>query len=216
MNSTFRSFAALGFLLLPALTGCIPFTVGSTARPVPAGEHTRSSSLYVVPSSFDVDSAHSLSRLGADTEVRYGLDDRSDMGFRVVGYSGGVITYKRRLNGLTTQPGFALAAQGGVGVVNMGEHAHFEASLLASGAENTVTPYGGIRAMQVYPISRGAVHDSPTIGAFFGVKLGDNDYAISPEIGFFHDRSALGIRTGSLIIVPSVTISRTGNRHGHF
>lgn len=202
------------FVLVSLLTtSCIPFTVGSTARPVPAGERTQSSSLYVIPNSFDVDSTHSLSRLGADTEVRYGLDDRSDMGLRIVGYSGGVMTYKRRLNGPTTQPGFAIAAQGGAGIVNMGEHAHFEASLLASAADNTVTPYGGIRAMKVYPISRGAVHDSPTIGAFFGVKLGD-DYAISPEIGFFHDRSALGIRTGSLIIVPSVTISRTGNRHG--
>jgi hypothetical protein len=194
------------------MNGCIPFTVGSTARPVLAGERTQASSFYVIPNSFDVDSTHSLSRMGADTEVRYGLDERSDIGLRIVGYSGGVITYKQRLDGPTTKPGFAIAAQGGVGIVNMGEHAHFEASILASGAENTITPYGGIKAMQVYPISRGAVHDSPTIGAFFGIKLGD-DYAISPEIGIFHDHSALGIRTGSLIIVPSITISRTGNRH---
>jgi hypothetical protein len=210
-----RIFFCASFLASLLSTSCIPFTVGSTARPVLPGEHTQSSSFYVVPNSFDVDSAHSLSRMGADTEVRYGLDDRSDIGLRVVGYSGGVMSYKRRLNGATTQPGFALAAQGGVGIVNMGEHAHFEASLLASGPDNAVTPYGGIRAMKVYPISRGAVHDSPTIGAFFGVKFGD-DYAISPEIGFFHDRSALGIRTGSLIIVPSITISRTGNRHGPY
>ena len=210
-----RLFLA-SFILASALTtSCIPFTVGSTARPVPAGEHTQSNSFYVVPNSFDVDSTHSLSRTGVDSEIRYGLDDRSDMGLRIVGYSGGVVTYKRRLNGPTTQPGFALAAMGGAGVVNLGEHAHFEASLLASGADNTVTPYGGLRVMKVYPISRGAVHDSPTIGAFFGVKLGDV-FAVSPEIGFFHDRSALGIRTGSLIIVPSITISRTGNRHGDF
>ena len=102
---------------------------------------------------------------------------------------------------------------GGAGIVNMGEHAHFEASLLASGPENTITPYGGLRVMQVAPMSRGAVHDSPTIGAFFGIKMGD-ELAITPEVGIFHDRSALGIRSGSLIIVPSISISRTGNRHG--
>ena len=212
MVSSLRLATTSAFAVLLAVVGCIPFTVGSTARPVPAGERTQSSSFYIVPNSFDVDSAHSLSRMGSDTEIRYGLDNRSDVGLRVVGYTGAVVSYKRRLNGATTDPGFALAALGGVGLVNLGEHAHFEASLLASGREGSITPYGGLRVMQVYPMSRGAVHDSPTIGAFFGLKLGD-DFAISPEIGIFHDRSALGIRTGSVIIVPAITISRTGNRH---
>lgn len=215
MKSGRITVAALLVSALLVAGGCIPFTVGSTARPVPEGEETQSSSLYIIPNSFDVDSTHSLSRMGADNEIRYGIGDRSDVGFRLVGYSGGVISYKRRLNGPSTQPGFALAAMGGTGIVNFGEHAHFEASLLASGPENTITPYGGIRAMKVYPISRGAVHDSPTIGAFFGFKLGD-DVTISPEVGVFHDHSALGIRTGSLIIVPSITFSRNGNRHGWF
>lgn len=203
-------------LLAPVLTtSCIPFTVGSTARPVPAGESTRSMTFYSVPNSFEgLDSARSYPRVGADAETRFGLDDRSDIGLRLPSYSGAVLNYKRRLNGATADPGFAFAVLTGAGIVNMGDHAHFELSFLASGAENTLTPYGGIRAMKVVPISQGAVHDSPTIGVFAGLRIGDNRFALSPEIGVFHDHSALGIRKGSVIVVPSITISRARNRHG--
>jgi len=195
------------------LSGCIPFTVGSTARPVAPGEMTRSMSFYTVPNSFQgYDSTRTYPRAGVDTELRYGLDDRSDLGLRVPSYSGAIINYKRRMNGATADPGFAIAVLGGGGLVNFGDHAHFELSLLASGEENEFTPYGGIRAMQVVPISQGAVKDSPTLGGFFGVRIGAHDFALSPEIGVFHDHSALGIRKGSIIVVPSITMSRTGHR----
>ncbi len=195
------------------LTGCIPFTVGSTARPVPAGESMRSMSFYSVPSSFTgFDSTRSLPRAGVDAEVRYGLDERSDIGLRIPSYSGAIINYKRRLNGATADPGVAVAVLGGAGFVNFGDHAHFELSLLASGEEKQFTPYGGIRAMEVVPISQGAVKDSPTIGGFFGLRIGGQDFVLSPEIGVFHDHSALKIRKGSIIIVPSITISHVGNR----
>jgi hypothetical protein len=196
-----------------ALSGCIPFTVGSTARPVAPGEMMRSMSFYSVPNSFDgFDSTRNYPRAGMDSEVRYGLDDRSDIGLRIPSYSGAIINYKRRLNGATADPGVALAVLGGAGLVNLGDHAHFELSFLASGEENQFTPYGGIRAMQVVPISQGAVKDSPTLGAFFGIRFGNERFAISPEIGVFHDRSALGIRKGSIIVVPAITLSRIGQQ----
>jgi Glutamine synthetase len=206
----FTTVRKAAFSALPALlmSGCIPFVVGSTARPVAPGESMRSMSFYSVPNSFDgLDSSRSYPRAGVDTELRYGLDDRSDLGLRIPSYSGAIINYKRRLNGATANPGVAVAVLTGAGLVNWGDHAHFELSLLASGEENQFTPYGGLRAMQVVPISQGAVKDSPTFGGFFGVRIGAHDFALS-EIGVFHDHSALGIRKGNIIVVPSITMSR--------
>ena len=67
-----RAAAALALLGTPA---CIPFTVGSTAQPVPVGTVVRSTSMYAVPNSIgDTLSDRSLSRYGVDPEVRFGLD----------------------------------------------------------------------------------------------------------------------------------------------
>jgi hypothetical protein len=205
--------AALGSLPVLLMSGCIPFVVGSTARPVAPGEVMQSMSFYTVPNSFQgFDSTRDYPRAGVDTELRYGLDYRSDFGLRIPTYSGAIINYKRRLNGATADPGVAVAVLGGAGLVNFGDHAHFELSFLASGEENDLTPYGGIRAMQVVPITQGAVKDSPTLGGFFGVRIGTHGFAFSPEIGVFHDHSALGIRKGSIIVVPSITMSRIGHQ----
>ena len=99
-NAAVRAMPAL------LLSGCIPFTVGSTARPVAPGEMMRSMSFYSVPNSFDgFDSTRNYPRAGVDAEMRYGLDDRSDIGLRIPSYSGAIINYKRRLNGATADPG---------------------------------------------------------------------------------------------------------------
>ena len=71
-----------------------------------------------------------------------------------------------------------------------------------------MTPYGGLRAMQVVPITRGAVSDSPTLGLFGGLRLGDDDFVLSPEIGVYYDRSALHVRNASVIVVPALTLER--------
>ena len=166
-------------------------------------------SVYVVPNSFDdsVDK-RSLSRYGVDPEVRFGLDDRSDIGVRAPSFSGIVANYKRRLNGASQAPGAATAIMVGGGFVNWGEHAHMEATLIASGEDNDrFTPYGGIRAMQVIPITKGAVHDTPTLGGFLGARIGALTAGISPEIGVFYDHSALGIRKGNVLIVPAITLN---------
>jgi hypothetical protein len=213
MASNFRDALSRALPLLLFTTACIPFSVGSTARPVPEGETVESMSFFTVPNSFPgFDSTRAYPRIGADPEIRYGIDDRSDVGVRLPSYSGMVATYKRRLNGRTADPGVALAVLTGGGFVNMGDHLHIELSLLASGPENVLTPYGGVRAMQVFPINEGAVRDSPTIGGFFGLRIGGNDLSISPELGIFHDHSALGLRKNSTIIVPSITMSRSRPR----
>jgi len=205
----FRAGAALSIIYT---AGCIPLTVGSTAQPVPVGTTVHSMSMYVVPNSVhDSIDNRSYPRYGIDPEVRFGLDDRSDIGVRAPSFSGIVANYKRRLNGVSQAPGTAIAIMVGGGLVNWGDHAHLEATLITSAEDNDrFTPYGGIRAMQVIPINKGAVHDSPTLGGFFGARIGTRTTGISPEIGVFYDHSALRLRKGNVLIVPAITI------HGDF
>ena len=206
---TFRSVArvvVVGSILFAA--GCIPLTVGSTATPVPVGTTVNSTSAYFVPNSFDDSLNHrSYPRYGVDYEVRFGFDDHSDIGVRVPSGSGIVANYKRRLNGESQAPGAATAIMVGGGIVNWGEHAHLEATLITSAAENDrFTPYGGLRAMQVIPIDRGAVHDSPTLGGFLGARIGSLTAGLSPEIGIFYDHSALHLHKGNILFVPAITV----------
>jgi len=188
--------------------GCIPLTVGSTAQPVPVGTTVQSMSMYVVPNSFnDSVNKRAYPRYGVDPEVRFGLDEHSDIGVRIPSFSGVVANYKRRLNGVSQAPGTATAIMVGGGLVNWGDHAHFEATLITSAEDNErFTPYGGIRAMQVIPINKGAVHDSPTLGGFLGARIGTLTAGISPELGIFHDHSALRIRKGNVLFVPAITV----------
>jgi hypothetical protein len=188
--------------------GCIPLTVGSTANPVPVGTTVHSTSAYFVPNSFDDSIDHrSFPRYGVDNEVRFGFDDHSDIGIRIPSFSGIVANYKRRLNGVSQAPGPATAIMVGGGIVNWGEHAHLEATLITSAADNDrFTPYGGLRAMQVIPINRGAVHDSPTLGGFLGARIGTLTAGLSPEIGVFYDHSALHLHKGNVLFVPAITV----------
>jgi len=209
LKFVFRAGAVLSIVYT---AGCIPLTVGSTAQPVPVGTTVHSMSMYVVPNSVD-DSINNRSypRYGVDPEVRFGLDDRSDIGVRAPSFSGIVANYKRRLNGVSQAPGAATAIMVGGGLVNWGDHVHLEATLITSAEDNDhFTPYGGIRAMQVIPINKGAVHDSPTLGGFFGARIGSLKAGISPEIGVFYDHSALRLRKRNILIVPAITI------HGDF
>jgi len=209
LKFAFRAGAAVSIL---CTSGCIPLTVGSTAQPVPVGTTVHSMSMYVVPNSVD-DSINKRSypRYGVDPEVRFGLDDHSDIGVRVPSFSGIVANYKRRLNGVSQAPGAATAFMVGGGLVNWGDHAHMEATLITSAEDNDrFTPYGGVRAMQVIPLNKGAVHDSPTFGGFLGARIGTRTAGISPEIGIFYDHSALRIRKGNILVVPAITV------HGDF
>ena len=193
---------------LTAQTACLPYTVGSTAQPVPPGEVQRSGSIYIIPNSIELfDDSTATSLRGADAEVRWGLTESTDLGLRIPSFSGAVLTAKHRLWGRAEPDAPGLAVMGGAGLVNWAEHAHFELSLLASGAVSpSITPYGGLRVMQVAPLSSSAVHDTPTAGGFFGIRFGDGRLGISPEIGVYRDRSALGLRKTRVIYVPAITI----------
>ena len=200
---------ALATLTITLATGCLPYIVGSTAQTVPAGETTRTGIVYYIPDAVDLDQAVAGPMRGSDAEIRYGLDDKSDIGFRVPAYSGAVFTYKRRVAGTANPDSAAMSVMAGGGFVNFGEHAETELTFLASGREagGVVTPYGGLRVMQVVPMSRSAVHDTPTAGGFIGMRMRFGDVDVSPELGVYYDRSALGLRSTNDIIVPGVSLS---------
>lgn len=204
MRNCIIALAAAGMVS----TGCLPYTVGSTARPVPPGAIVPTASLYFLPGAVESEEAElSLPVYGLDAEVRYGLDQYSDLGVRITALSGAVLTYKRRLNGLSADSGTAVALMGGGGVVNAGEHALLELTFLATARDrDTWTPYGGLRAMHVFPLSRYATRDQPTAGGFLGIRLGTTDLGISPEIGIYYDPSALGLRQRRVIFVPALSI----------
>lgn len=205
---------ALVICVAVALTGCIPYTVGSTARPVPKGERSSTMSTWVLPSVGDTTFGSSSSHLMIDYEKRWGIDDRSDAGFRATG-GGIIINYKRLLSGASSI--YDVAVMPGAGFVNLGNHAYFETTLLASKRPRTeasptdkkgssVLPYFGLRVMQVAPMNSDAVHDRPTAGGFLGVRFGSKDFGVSPEIGVFYDHSALGVRKNDLVIVPAISV----------
>lgn len=197
-------------LLVPLMlsTACTPYAVGTSARPLARGERSKAQIFSVVPagSQSEADSS-SVAVPMLDLERRFGLDERSDLGVRITSLSGVVASYKRRLDGLTDMPGAATALMVGGGFVNFGQHAHLEATLIRSGDETrTMVPYGGLRALQVLPLSTAAPSDSPTLGGFGGLRFGEAGAGISIELGVFYDRSALGMRRSDLVVAPSITV----------
>ena len=207
--------ASIFAALMPLLGACIPYGVGTTASPVARDSTHVSVLLTVIPSVAAFDSTRSAPFMSADAEVRRGIDSVSDAGFRLVsGFTGLVVNYKRLLT-RTDEPAL-ISIMPGIGLINGGEHAHFELTLLASRREMrvregrterpSIIPYGGLRVMQVAPLNTLAVHDAPTVGAFAGIRLGRAGFGISPEVGVFHDPSALGHRTNNVIVVPTIAV----------
>ena len=208
VNSLIDRSACIIALAGILLTGCLPYTVGSTARPTPKGEMQQTGTLFAIPGALESEyDSVSVPMRGADVEVRFGIDEHSDIGLRIPSLSGAVVNYKRRLDGASDDPGVAVAVMAGAGFVNMGEHALGELTFLISGDHRrTWVPYGGLRGMHVLPLSRYAVTDQPTIGGFLGLRIGESDFGVSPEIGVYYDPSALELRERRWIIVPAVSI----------
>ena len=202
-------------VVLLAVNACLPYTVGSTARTVAPHQTTATSTWFYIPNAVRMPGDSIALPLGGTSgELRHGLDERSDVGVRL---SWGAVSadYKRRLDSDLTGTRTAFAYMVGGGIVNSGAHFMMQGTLMASGREDaSVVPYGGLRAIHVLPITQGAVHDKPTIGAFGGLQFGDAHFTVRPELGVFYDRSALGLRRGDLIIVPAVTLKRGRRERG--
>jgi hypothetical protein len=213
--------AALVLLALFA-SGCVPYTVGTTADTAPEGEVQTFSSVALVPAGLEysddegeVRDNYATSYLLASTGVRFGVGPQTDIGVYLPGLSGVVVNAKHQFQ--RARPGAPLgwAAMGGAGVINGGLNAHLEATLIASGREDlTATPYGGLRLMQTFPLSTEAVSDLPTIGPFGGVRIGSTELGVSFEVGVFYDDSALGLRDTDIIVVPSLSLHGAGLLRG--
>ena len=207
-----QSYASTA-LVTALISGCLPYTVGSTAQTVPVGETVRTGVAYFIPNAISLAGEQESLMRGVDFEFRRGLDDRSDVGLRIPSSSGLVLTYKRRLAGSSAPESAALSIMAGGGLVNMAEHAEGELTVLASGRANgLVTSYGGLRVKAVHPLTSLAVRDDPTAGGFFGLRLRFADLDVSPELGVYYDRSALEIRRRNYIVVPGISLTPRGAR----
>jgi hypothetical protein len=200
-------------------SGCVPYPAATTAHPVDEeASPSVSTSVYAIPNGINllrdstaVTEPGAEAFFGLDSSVRFRIDEDADLGIRVPTFSGFILNYKHRLVGADTSS-FALAGMAGTGVVNLGLHWHVGATVVASGPESAlVTPYGGLRGMQVVPLSEAAVTDSPTLGGFVGLRIGDARFGLTPELGVYYDEPALEIsQDQNVLFVPSLTIHGRG------
>lgn len=188
-------------------TACAPHTVATTAQPVPKGKTAPALIWYSTATGIEsLRDSTNVAWLAIDAETRIGVSDRADFGIRVVAGSGLVANYKYRLTANPDPQAGAVAIMGGGGLVNFGNHAHFEATFIASGRQAKLTPYGGLRATQVLPLSRDGPSDSPTAGGFLGVRFGKEQLGVSAEVGVFYHRSRSGARPSNMIVVPALVL----------
>lgn len=197
------------------LNGRISYTVGQGAETAAVGKRVSSSSVNVVPGTLG--DSHPTRRPSVDTELRYGIDERTDVGFRVATWSGFMATWKRQLTRADSSSRLENRARTAVmlggGILNLGEHAGLEATLITSGRwTKQGQPYGAIRVAHVLPISRTARRDDPVIGAAFGFLFGDRDYSVGPELGVYYDRSVLGLNSSRILVIPSIVMRASGTR----
>ena len=198
-------FAALGTLL----AGCVPYAVGSTAATESAGRVVPDATFQYASRArlhTDSDSRGEWNdpAVSLDNGVRLGLDAYSDVGLRLVGLSGALVTYGRRLTGPTGGDAGTKAVVG-AGILGGGSHYHVEATLVASpGGAGQVVPYGGLRAQYLGAFAPDAIAVEG-VGAFVGGRFGWPDLAVTPEIGVFYSPSPF-VGQDDWVVAPSVTV----------
>ncbi|MEM0963089.1 MAG: hypothetical protein AAGK21_11210 [Bacteroidota bacterium] len=205
-----RSIAvAVAAVLTGGLGGCVPYAVGTTPTTVAPRETEPSVVLQAVSARRDLDEDDEPSGAGlmVGNEARLGLDERSDIGIRLIGLGSLTATYKRRLTGdLDSERGASLIV--GAGLIGT-SHLHIEGTLVASPGPlanaRQVVPYGGVRIQDLTPFADDALATTAAVGVFAGARFGWPDLAVSPELGVFYSPSPL-FRDDDLIIVPSVTV----------
>ncbi len=202
--------------LLWLLTGCISYTVGQGAETTPPTERASSSSINWVPGTLgDEPGAKRTSRPSVDSDVRFGIDERTDVGFRIATYTGFMVTWKRQLTRVDSSAApenrARTAIMLGGGILNAGEHAGVEATLITSSPWSTVGQwYGALRAIQVAPLTPTAREDDPVVGLTIGHLFGDRKSSMGPELGVYYDRSVLGLNTSRVLFIPSLVVRRQG------
>ncbi|WKW12189.1 hypothetical protein Strain138_001471 [Pseudogemmatithrix spongiicola] len=207
-----RSLRLAVLLASLVATGCLPYTIGNTAQTTPKGEISKTTTAgFAIGVGGRFADSNTVSPqanlLLSDQEIRFGIDDGADIGLRITSASGLVGNLKRRHSGANHVDSAAFATSIGVGIVNFASHALFEGALHFSGGRRpTGIPYGAVKVMHTVPISRGALRDDPSAGAAFGWRFGDADVSIAPEIAVWYDRPVSGIRTGNVVVVPSITL----------
>lgn len=198
------------------LTGCISYTVGQGAETTAPHERSSSSSMNWIPGTLgDKPDERRTSRPSIESEVRFGVDERTDLGFRIATYSGFMVTWKRQLtrmdSSVTPENRMRTAIMLGGGVLNAGEHAGFEATLVTSGRWSAAgQTYGALRAIQVVPITATARNDDPVVGLSIGHLFGDRNSSMGPELGVYYDRSVLGLNSSRILVIPSFVWRRQG------
>lgn len=195
-------------LLLVAATGCLPYTMAATASTVPRDSVTLMVGMSSASTAITSRNEYDLRLPTIDTEVRLGVNDRSDAGVRITSFSGLLFSYKRRLVG--GRDGAGLAAQADGGVLHFGAHGLAGLSLLASGREAwVVVPYAGARVMALAPLRSGAGRSAPVIGGFAGVRLRIGHYDVLPEVGVFRDPDVGDVTRRRWFVVPAAGLRIT-------
>lgn len=193
-----------------AACGCLPYAVGTTAETAPVQTVVPSTVVQVAIGQPKInadpgDLDERTTSFSFDSEARFGLDERSDAGIRLVGSSGLVATYKRRLTPSGPQR-VATAVIVGGGLLGLGSHAHFEATFVGSWPYGTtMTPYGGVRFQHVIALGSDDSTPDPALGAFAGIRLGEPDLGISPELGIFYSPTDTFMET-DWVVVPSISV----------
>ena len=150
-------------LLASTVVACLPYTVATTAQPVPEGKSAPVLVSYAIPNGIDIyrdSSTRSTAPVyGLDMESRLGVTQRADVGVRIPSGTGIIVNYKHRLSPSFDANAAALAIMVGGGFVNLGSHAFLETTFIASGRQAMFTPYGGLRLTVGAAIARrGARH----------------------------------------------------------
>ncbi len=199
-----------------ALSGCISYTVGQGAETTPIGERSASSSVNLVNGTLkSASETLSTIRPSVDNEMRFGIDNRSDIGFRVASFSGFMVSWKRQLSrpdsSRFVENRSRTALMLGGGVLNLASHAALEATLITSGPWSPAGQwYSAARVIQVAPIRSGAKNDDPTVGVVMGYLFGNREQSVGPELGVFYDRSTLGLNKNRILVIPSIVIRGDG------
>ena len=68
-----------------------------------------------------------------------------------------------------------------------------------------MTPYGGVRVQHALALGDDDPTPNPAIGGFAGIRLGEPDLGISPELGIFYSPTDTFMET-DWVVVPSITV----------